>query len=192
MQETTMLKRPTFHVDGDVIHITNWYWGRSIIFIVIAICWNIPSFVILPLAEKDCDEPELVGRMVGAVICVFSMFWSLFGSFVCLSTAFWWSVVVIDRKADEVMIRRRWGVFCSNFRSSLTSFDGVALREEDTGYMNVYLEGPEFTWRFGIHYDKTIVWGRTNEETDKIARRIASHLGLPLTIYNRSTSNLDE
>jgi|SRR5262245_357115 len=170
-----MLPQPSIRIDGDVIHITNGYSrGRSIFLIVIA------AFIaILPLARPYLpanlyvySDDGLDGWAIG-----------LFGIFAVLSAAIWWSTVVIDPKADEIAVRRRWGLFRSNFRQPLSSYSAVAVREDDDRCVSVYLEPPAAGGGMDFNHGKAILWGRESEEAHAIAKKIAAHLKFDLNDY---------
>jgi hypothetical protein len=169
-----MWKQPRFRIDGEVIQITNWVPGRCITLIVIG-----TGIAVLPLVRPYLPQDTYVAFEDGNS----GMAGWLLGIFACLSAAFWWSTVVIDPKAGEVVIRRRWGLFRSVFRSSLYCFSMVAVREDEDGRVSVYLEGSAGSGGLEINSNKALVWGRDKEETESIARSIAEHLKLDLRIH---------
>jgi hypothetical protein len=167
-----MVKRATFETDGDVIHITNSYGrARFLILIVIAMVLLALPFVrpYLPdgFVEFEKGEEPWILYLLG--ICG------------CLSAAFWWSVVTLDPKADQVEILRRWGLWCSKRRRALSSYDSVTLREDSDGNVSVYLEnGSARDWSIETNNDRAIVWGRTYEEALDIAVVVARRLSFRL------------
>jgi hypothetical protein len=173
-----MLKQPTFQIDGDIIRITNCHpRGQSITLAVIA-----ALLAIAPLIRPYLPEDSYFAFEDGNGGLAL---W-LLGIFACVSAAFWWSVVDIDPKAGEVAIRRRWGLFRSQFRGALSSCSAVAVREDDDGRCSIYLECTAPKRGLEFNNGKALVWGRDSAETERIARRIAEHLKLPLHIHLQS------
>jgi hypothetical protein len=173
--EAMVLMEPSFRVDGGVIRITNCHGrGQAIALLVIA-----AALAVLPLVRPYLPQETYVAFEDG------DAGWALwlFGIFACLSAAFWWSTVVIDPKADEVVIRRRWGLFCSEWRRALSSFSAVVIREDDDGRVSVYLEGPAANNGLEINSNKALVWGRDKAEAERIARSVAERLQLGLSIH---------
>jgi hypothetical protein len=175
------LIQPTFHVDGDVIHITSGYDRRRRITLIVTAVFLAIFPVIRPLFPKDTYVAYEHGEWGAAL-------W-LFGIFACASAAFWWSTVVIDTKADELVIRSRWGLFCSDFRRPLSSYGTLTVRDDGDGRVSVCLENPTASGFLGLSTSKAIeiVWGREKEETETIARSLASHLKLELSIHRAAS-----
>jgi hypothetical protein len=59
----------------------------------------------------------------------------------------------------------------------------IVIREDDDGRVSVCLEGPTANNGLAINSNKSLVWGRDKEEAERIARRIAEHLQLGLSIH---------
>jgi hypothetical protein len=169
-----VLKQAAFQIDGDAIHITNANRRGSIFLLVVA-----AFLAVFPVIRKYFPEDLYVAYEEGeGGVGVW-----LVGIFLCLSAAFWWSVVVIDTKAGEVVIRRRWGLFCSRSRYALSSAVEIALRKRDEGGVSVYLEGPALPTGLEVNHDKALVWGRASGEAETIARDLARHLRMPLRFH---------
>jgi hypothetical protein len=98
----------------------------------------------------------------------------------CVSSAFWWSVVTIDPKADQVEILSRWGLCSSKYRRALSFFDTVTLRQDSDSNVSVYLEGSTRDWLIEANNNKAIVWGRSYKEARELAAILANHLHLRL------------
>jgi hypothetical protein len=169
-----VLKQAAFRIDGDTITITNADRTRTIFGLVVA-----AFLAVVPLIRGYLPKDLYVAYEQGdAGIVVW-----LLVIFLCLSAAFWWSVVVIDTKAGEVVIRRRWGLSCSRTRYALSSAQEIALRKDDEGCVSVYLEGPALPRGLEVNHHKALVWGRASWEAEAIARDLARHLKLPLRFH---------
>jgi hypothetical protein len=169
-----VLKQADFRIDGDAISITNADRTRTIFGLGVA-----AFLAVVPLIREYLPKDLHVAYEQGdAGIVVW-----LLVIFLCMSAAFWWSVVVIDTKAGEVVVRRRWGLCCSRYRYGLSSAQEIALRKDDEGCVSVYLEGPALPAGLEVNHHKALVWGRTSEETEAIAEDLARHLRMPLRFH---------
>jgi hypothetical protein len=172
------LKRPHFHVDAGGIRITNCHDDcRSVVLIVVAVV-----LAALPLTRPYFPKGTYFAFEDGDAG---PALW-LFGIFASLSSAFWWSTVVIDLGAREVTVRRRWGLLYSVSCRKLTFCRAVVVRGDDDGRANVALDDPEDPGGSEVNYSKALVWGRRRAETEAIARRLAEFLKLPLKVCRRS------
>jgi hypothetical protein len=170
-----MVKPATIRLDGSVLHVVSSH-GRthSIVMILSASVLMVLPFVYKYLPDgfieiEKGQEPWML---------------YLFAIFACLSAAFWWSVVTIDPKADQVLIRRRWGLWCSERRRSLSSYDRVTLRADSDGDVSVYLENSNVRdWSIETNNDKAIVWGRPYDEARVIATVVSKHLAYQIQDY---------
>jgi hypothetical protein len=170
-----MLKAPAFQVEGEVIRIINCRpRGVSMALILIASALTILPFVraLLPADVWFAFDEGEGGPLL-----------YLFGVFACLMAAFWWSVVTIDRETGEVEILRRWGLFRSRRRQALDAVEAVVVKEDSDRDVSVYLEGSGSRSVLEWNHDQAIVWGRSFEESREIARTIAKHLQLRLTLH---------
>jgi hypothetical protein len=169
-----VLKQAAFRIKGDAVYITNADRARSIVLLVVA-----AHLVAFPLIRGYLPKDLYVAYEQGddgiALWCL--------GIFLCLSAAFWWSVVVIDAKAGEVVIRRRWGLSCSESRYALSSAQEIALRKDAEGCVSIYLEGPALQTGLEVNHNKALVWDRASWEAEAIARDLARHLELPVRFH---------
>jgi hypothetical protein len=170
-----MVKPATIRVDGSVLQVISSH-GRthSVVMVLSAFALMVLPFVYKYLPDglieiEEGQEPWML---------------YLFAIVACLSAAFWWSVVTIDPEADQVVIRRRWGLWCSERRRALSSYDLVTLRADSDCDVSVYLENSNVQdCSIETNNDKAIVWGRTYDEAREIATLVAKHLVFRLQDY---------
>ena len=168
-----MFTAPKFQIENDVIHIANCHGrGHTIVLIVIALFLTIVPFFrsYFPKDSYFAFENGIGGMGI----------W-IFGIWASLSAAFWWSTVEMNPKTDTILIRRRWGLFVSTIRKSISSFHAITVNGDGDGDRAcIYMVQRSGNHGFEANYSKAIVWGRSRDETKEIAHRISKHLQLEL------------
>jgi hypothetical protein len=167
-----MARRAALTLEGDVIRVTNSH-GRThaIVVAVSGVAFLVLPFVVphLPAGLVDLPKGEEAWTL------------HLLAGFLCLSAAFWWSVVTLDPKADQFVIARRWGLCCTRRRRALSAYDSVTLRADSDEEVSVYLENDgSRDWSVETNHDMAIVWGRPYEDARAVAEILAAHLGFRL------------
>lgn len=159
----------TMHTDGDRLLITSGRGrGGTIAMCVIAVV--IALLPLLPPAWRGVDTPTPV---------------YLLGALLCLCAAFWWSVVTVDRAAGEVTVVRRWGPSRSVVRMPIADLEAVVLTADSDGAAEVYLRPKGADTGGSLNHSRAIVWGRSDDETRRLAVELAGFLSLRLVERGR-------
>jgi hypothetical protein len=169
-----MFKPPSFRSDGDTIRIVN---GRSraesVVLLIAGAVLAVLPFLPMDVLRYVRDAGDSGGAPAG--LC-------LLGAFGCLSAAFWWSEVTIDPTTNQVRIVRRWGLWRTVYRTTLSAFGAVALVVDSDGEAEVHLRGEGADYGISWMHSRAILWGRSFQESWLIAGILAERLGLRLDV----------
>lgn len=138
--------------------------------------WTLAALLaVLPLVRAFLPFQSWFAFDQSGIAGWFGLLVYVFAIFACISAGFWSSTIRVDLKTRQLDRTSRWGPFRAHAVAPLAAFEEVRLERDSDGDTTVELSGSQRV---------RLVWGRSRQESVRVAREFAARVSLPLSGEN--------